>query len=184
MTTLIPSASASASAIGAAVDAASLPVLDHLDFLCRVLLDGTATSGSFSLVEERGAFGCMTPRHVHAREAETFIVLDGALEGWCEGSTHLVEAGNLVHLPAGREHAFRVASTTAHFYTLITPGGFESFFRDVGRPLAQDFHGELPVPGPVPPEAVAALAAVLEPLGCTITGPPPFNAPPSVGVTG
>lgn len=162
-----------------AVDAASVPVLDHLDFLCRVLIDGEATGGSFSLVEERGALGCMTPRHVHTREAETFVVLDGALEGWCDGTTTLVEAGSLVHLPAGREHAFRVASAMAHFYTLITPAGFESFFRDVGKLLVQDFEGELPVPGPVPPEAVAALAAVLEPLGCSITGPPPFTAPGS-----
>lgn len=33
----------------------------------------------------------MTPRHVHDIEAETFVVLDGALEGWCEGETHRVE---------------------------------------------------------------------------------------------
>ena len=159
------------------VDPATTPVLDHLDFLCRVLVDGDATDGAFSLVEERGALGCMTPRHVHEREAETFIVLDGALEGWCDGTTRLVETGSLIHLPARQEHAFRVASATAHFYTLITPGGFESFFRNTGTLVAQDFHGALPVPGPVPPDAVAVLASVLGPLGCTITGPPPF-APP------
>ena len=36
--------------------------------------------------------------------------LDGALEGWCAGTTQLVEAGSLIHLPARKEHAFRVAS--------------------------------------------------------------------------
>jgi hypothetical protein len=40
----------------------------------------------------------------------------------------------------------------------------------------QAFQGELPLPEPLPPEAVAALEAVLNPLGCTITGPPPFDA--------
>lgn len=159
------------------VDAPGVPVLDHLSFLCRTLLTGDATGGALSLVEERGRLGCMTPRHVHAREAETFVVLDGALEGWCEGSLQRVEAGSLLHLPAGREHAFRVASASARFYTLITPAGFESFFAATGVPAGRPFEGELPLPGPVAPDAAAALQAVLTPLGCTITGPPPFGAP-------
>jgi hypothetical protein len=32
---------------------ANVPVLNHLDFLCRVVIAGEATGGSFSLVEER-----------------------------------------------------------------------------------------------------------------------------------
>lgn len=158
-----------------AVDAQARPVVDHLGLLCRTLLTGSDTGGSLSVVEERGRSGCMTPRHLHQREAETFVVLDGALEGWCEGVSHLVEAGNLIHLPARREHAFRVVSATAHFYTLITPAGFESFFASTGVPSGQPFEGDLPLPGPVPPEAVAALQEALAPLGCTITGPPPFE---------
>jgi quercetin dioxygenase-like cupin family protein len=158
------------------VDPSDVPVLNHLDFLCRVVVAGQATGGSFSLVEERGRRGCMTPQHVHAREAETFIVLDGALEGWCDGRTQMVEAGSVLHLPARREHAFRVASDRAHFYVLITPAGFEQFFPTTGGPSDQPFDGELPIPGPLPPEAVSALVAVLTPLGCTITGPPPFVA--------
>ena len=76
------------------VDPTSVPVLNHLDFLCRGVLPGVATGGSFSLVEQRARLGCMTPRHVHAREAETFFVLDGALEGWCEGQFSFIEAGS------------------------------------------------------------------------------------------
>ena len=163
------------------VDHRSVPVLDHLAFLCRVLLDGPATGGALSVVEERGALGCQTPRHVHEREAETFVVLDGALEGWCEGSSQLVEAGSALHLPPGREHAFRVVSATAHFLTLINPAGFERFFRETGTTLDQPFDGPLPTPQPVPPEAVAALTRSLDPLGCSITGPPPFEAAPHPG---
>lgn len=154
---------------------AGAPVLDHIDMLCRVVLSGEDTAGAYSIVEERARLGAMTPQHVHAREAETFVVLDGALEGWCDGRSTLVEAGTMIHLPAGLEHAFRIASDTAHFYTLITPAGFEAFFAATGRVLAQPFDGELPVPGPVPPEAVAQLQEILTPLGVTITGPPPFG---------
>jgi hypothetical protein len=65
------------------VDARGLPVMDHLGYLCRVPVEGSATGGAFSLVEERGRLGCMSPRHLHDRESETFIVLDGA---WRDGA--------------------------------------------------------------------------------------------------
>lgn len=152
-------------------------VLDHVDMLCRVVLEGAQTGGAFSLVEERARRGAQTPRHVHSGEAETFVVLDGALEGWCEGSTTLVEAGSTLHLPVGLEHAFRVVSGTAHFYVLITPAGFEEFFTATGRPTGQTFEGELPVPGPMTPAAAQALQDALDPLGVTVTGPPPFDPP-------
>lgn len=151
------------------------PVLDHLDFLCRVRIRGDHTAGTLAVVEERGRQGCQTPRHVHDREAETFVVLDGALEGWCEGTAHLVESGSMLHLPPRREHAFRVVSSSAHFLTLISPAGFEGFFEATGTVVDQPFDGELPVPGPVPPEAVERLVEALVPYACTITGPPPFE---------
>lgn len=157
-------------------DSSARQVYEHLGMLCRVIVDGAMTGGAFSIVEERARLGCLTPRHVHSREAETFLVLDGALEGWAEGRTQLVEAGNLVYLPPNQEHAFRIASDSAHFLTLITPAGFETFFEQTGVPLRRPFDGALPVPGPITPEAGAALARVLEPLGCAITGPPPFDA--------
>lgn len=150
-------------------------VVDHLDMLCRVALSGADTGGAFSLVEERARRGACTPRHVHTREAETFVVLGGALEGWCDGTATLVEAGSMIYLPVGLEHAFRIVSETAHFYTLITPSGFESFFAATGRRAGVAFEGELPIPGPVPPDAVAGLQQVLDPLGVTVTGPPPFT---------
>jgi len=157
------------------VDPTSVPVLNHLDFLCRVVLPGQATAGSLSVIEQRGRRGCMTPRHVHARETETFVVLDGALEGWCEGQLSLVEAGQVIHLPANREHAYRVASDRAHYYLLLTPAGFETFFLETGTVVDQAFEGELPIPGPVSQEKISELVAVLTPLGVTATGPPPFE---------
>ena len=160
---------------GIAVDASTLPVLNHLDFLVRIVLPGDSVQGAFSIVEERGRFGCMTPRHIHTRETETFVVLEGALEGWFEGESVRVERGGVLHLPAGHEHAFRVVSETAHFYSIITPGGFEDFFTSSGRVLAQSFDAELPVPSGMNPQRISQLQEMLTPLGCTIVGPPPFG---------
>lgn len=156
------------------VNTSDVQVYDHIGALCRIIANGSMTGGAYSIVEERARAGYMAPRHVHEREAETFIVLSGELEGWVAGTVSQVTEGNLVYLPANLEHAFRIVSPTAHFLTLITPAGFESFFGDSGIALQQDFDGELPIPGPLSPEDGAALQAILTPLGCTITGPPPF----------
>ena len=158
------------------VNSSGLQVYDHIGALCRIIADGRMTGGAYSIVEERGRAGFMSPRHVHQREAETFIVLSGELEGWTAGTLSRVTEGNLVYLPANLEHAFRIVSPSAHFLTLITPAGFETFFEDSGVPLEQPFSGELLVPGPLSQEEGAALQAILSPLGCTITGPPPFAA--------
>jgi quercetin dioxygenase-like cupin family protein len=156
-------------------DASEEQVYNHIGALCRVIARGGMTGGGLSIVEERARNGYMTARHIHDREAETHFVLSGELEGWAGGLTHTVAEGNLLFLPAGQEHAFRVTSPTAHWLTMCTPAGFETFFEDSGVPLDHDFGGDLPIPSPLSPEEVAALQEILTPLGCTATGPPPFD---------
>jgi len=74
-----------------------------------------------------------------------------------------VVAGPLIHLPAGREHAFWVMPDRAHSYVLIAPAGFETFFPATGTVLDQPFEGELPVWDRCPPsELQAAHTAGLE----------------------
>ena len=123
------------------VNTSDVQVYDHIGALCRIIANGSMTGGAYSMVEERARAGYMAPRHVHEREAETFIVLSGELEGWVAGTVSRVTEGNLVYLPANLEHAFRIVSPSAHFLTLITPAGFESFFEDSGIALQQDFRG-------------------------------------------
>jgi hypothetical protein len=43
------------------VDPTSVPVINHLDFLCRVVLTGQATARSLSVIEQRARRECMTP---------------------------------------------------------------------------------------------------------------------------
>jgi quercetin dioxygenase-like cupin family protein len=100
-----------------------------------------ASSVSRLMIEQRARLGMHDPRHAHAREAETFIVMDDALEGWCEGQVRLVEPGQLIHLPVNREHAHRVVSDRAHYYLLLTPAGLEAFFLATGPVIDQPFRG-------------------------------------------
>ena len=147
---------------------------DHLGLRLRMRLTGQDTAGSLALIEHIGRRGTGTPLHRHAREAETFIVLDGDLDGWSDNDHTVVTAGDTLHLPAGTEHAFRVRSETARFLVLITPAGFEQFFIADGTP--SDADAELPsMPGPPPPEAVERLAQILSGYGVALTGPPPTS---------
>lgn len=145
---------------------------DHLGLRLHVRLTGGDTAGGLAVIEHVGRQGAATPLHRHTREGETFVVLDGELDGWSDGDHAVVSAGDTLHLPAGSEHAYRVRSTTARFLLLLTPAGFERFFIADGTPSDPD--AELPpVPGPPPAEAVERLGQVLDGYGVSITGPPP-----------
>ena len=154
------------------VRAAAGDTYDYLGLRFRMRLTGQETAGSLALIEHVARRGAGTPLHRHTREAETFIVLDGDLDGWSDNDHAVVSAGDTLYLPAGSEHAYRVRSDTARFLVLITPAGFEQFFVTDGTP--SDPGAELPpVPGPLPPEAVERLTQVVSDYGVSITGPPP-----------
>ena len=154
------------------VRAAAGDTYDHLGLRLRMRLTGQETAGGLALIEHVGRRGAGSPLHRHTREAETFIVLDGELDGWSDEDRTLVSAGDTLYLPSGSEHAYRVRSATARFLLLLTPAGFEQFFLTDGVPSDPD--ADLPpVPGPPPPEAVERLAQILTDYGVSITGPPP-----------
>lgn len=145
---------------------------DEQGFRYRIHLSGRDTSGSFALIEQAGRAGAGSPLHRHTREAETFFVLDGDLDGWSDGEHMVVSAGDTLHLPAGSEHAFRVRSDTIRFLLLLSPAGLERFFISQGEPSDADTPLP-PLPGPPPPEVMERLVQTLSQYGVTITGPAP-----------
>ncbi|GGR31004.1 cupin domain-containing protein [Deinococcus ruber] len=71
-----------------------------------------------------------TPHHVHHREDELFLVVEGELECFAGGQWITAQAGDAVFLPAEESHAFRNAGTVvARHWVLTTPAGFEDFYR-------------------------------------------------------
>ena len=88
------------------------------------------TGGAFSIVEEVDPLD--TPLHVHEREDELFFVLEGR-HVFCVGDDeHEVGPGGTVFAPRQVPHAHRrVVSRTGRFLTMISPAGFEGFFREL-----------------------------------------------------
>ena len=133
------------------------------------------TAGRAGITECLGPKGTGSPLHIHAREDEWWFVVDGELTLWVDGTTHVLPAGSFAYGPKGVPHTFTVSSETAHFLLGVTPGGFESFIRAVGKPAesltippADDSE-----PDPVQFAAMSALAAER---GVEIIGPPGIPA--------
>jgi hypothetical protein len=128
-------------------------------------------------VEERAVRGYATPPHVHGREDETLFIIEGEVAYTVDGSSGVATAGDAVFLPRGLPHHFRVVSDEAHFLLIITPGGFEEFFRQVSPPAsAARLPGAEDHPHTDPADLVRYSAA----LGVTVFRPPTESEDPVI----
>ena len=104
----------------------------------RFVIDGEATGGAFSLVEHLlppRALGA--PLHTHRNEDEYSYVLEGRIG--LELGDEVLEAGpgDLVSKPRDVPHAFwNAGDEPARLLELISPAGFESYFRELAPLLA------------------------------------------------
>jgi len=140
----------------------SVPTLDVLGVVHRVLLDGKQTRGALALVEVIAPPGGVIPPHIHHREEETFHVLEGELEMWCGGHTTRLRAGDTFFAPRGVPHSPRAVGESAlRILVTLTPAGFERFFREA------DDLGER---GEATPERITELLKTQ--YGCDLLPPP------------
>src|SRR6476620_701382 len=94
-------------------------------------IDGADTGGALSIVEHPFAVGALVPPHVHTREDEYSIVLEGEIGFRSEDREVVLGAGGYIVKPRGEVHAmWNAGSTPARMIEVITPAGFEDFFRD------------------------------------------------------
>jgi len=115
----------------------------------RFLVTSEASGGAFALIEAVAPAGSAVPRHLHAREDETFFVLEGAMEVQCQNSVIELEKNATAVLPRGIPHSYRnPGDSPARYLVLITPGGFEKCLEEFGR---------FPVNQPPDPEMLAAI---------------------------
>ena len=90
------------------------------------------TGGSFSIIEELAPLD--TPSHVHENEDELFVVLEGEHEFTVGDTVFDVGPGAVVFAPRGVPHSHRrIVPRTGRFLTLVSPAGFEGFFRELSE---------------------------------------------------
>jgi len=155
--------------------AAAEPYTTHLgdawwygDGLFEFLIPSEATGGLLTVFRATMPEGFSPPRHVHAREDEVFVVEDGELRFDIAGRAVAAGPGTSVFMPRGVPHTFRVDGPSARVLGIMTPGGFESLFRELGVPAARR---TLPDPGIVPFD-VARVMVEQQRRGTEVVGPP------------
>ena len=75
-----------------------------------------------------------TPLHVHSRENELFYILEGEHIITLGEREHLLGPGDALFAPRGVPHAQRRGEPgVGRELVVLTPGGFEQFFRDLAE---------------------------------------------------
>jgi len=134
-----------------------------------ILVDSAVSNGQVLIMQCDTARGSGVPVHVHQREDEIFLLLDGALTVWAGDQRRELSGGGVAFLPRGVPHTYLVTSETASILEVIAPGGLEQAFREAGW----DLRTPPPEGWACTPEAVATAMAKA---GCTILGPPPSSS--------
>src|SRR5688572_29096637 len=95
-------------------------------------LFGEQTNGQVSVVEHPFPVGACVPPHLHTREDEYSIVTEGEI-GFRSGDREVVLGpGGYITKPRGELHAmWNAGKTPARMIEIISPAGFEEYFRDV-----------------------------------------------------
>jgi quercetin dioxygenase-like cupin family protein len=113
-------------------------------------IDGRDTGGALSIVEHPFAVGALVRPHVHTREDEISIVLEGEIGFRSEDQEVVLRAGGYIVKPRNQVHAmWNAGSVPARMIEIISPAGFEGFFRGFA---------DLNDAGPINLAEVAALA--------------------------
>jgi mannose-6-phosphate isomerase-like protein (cupin superfamily) len=116
---------------------------EQLDLACLAgvgalpQLWGHDTGGALSVVEHPFPVGALVAPHLHTREDEYSIVLEGEI-GFRSGDREVVLGpGGYITKPRGEPHAMWNAGTvSARMIEIISPAGFEHFFREVSEIIA------------------------------------------------
>jgi quercetin dioxygenase-like cupin family protein len=99
-------------------------------------LRGSATGGTFSVVEHPIAPGTLVPPHTHSREDEYSYVLEGEVGVKIGDQEFLATAGETIIKPRGVSHTFwNAGPQPARLLEIIAPAGFESYFEEMAHVL-------------------------------------------------
>jgi quercetin dioxygenase-like cupin family protein len=91
------------------------------------------SGGAMTVLEEMPPM-VDTPLHVHSREDELFYILEGDHIVTLGDQEHRMGPGDVLFAPRGIPHAQRrVDPGVGRELIVLTPGGFEQFFRDLAE---------------------------------------------------
>src|SRR5215469_10167206 len=102
--------------------------------LMTFLATGEDTHGQFALIEAVARRGNVPPPHIHHREDEIFYVLEGEIVVSVGDHNIRGTPGTVIFLPRNVRHSFTIESETSRMLVLVTPSGFEAWFKEFSVP--------------------------------------------------
>jgi quercetin dioxygenase-like cupin family protein len=101
-------------------------------------IDADDVGGRVSVVEHPFDVGALVPPHVHHLEDEISIVLEGTIGFRSEANEAVLAKGGYIVKPRGEVHAmWNAGDVPARMVEIITPAGFDRFFRELAALNAQ-----------------------------------------------
>lgn len=98
--------------------------------------------GEVAIVEHPFAVGLITAPHRHTREDEHSIVLEGQIGFRSDADEVVLGPGGYITKPRGQTHAmWNAGPVPGRIIEVITPGGFEGYFRELSELLASGSGG-------------------------------------------
>lgn len=111
----------------------------YMGSLMSFLSTGDDTDGRTALMLYQAKPGNEPPPHIHEWEHETYYILEGIMEFFCDGKVMIARPGEFVFLPMGKAHAFYIRSP--HIKVLIGlqasakhSVGLDSYFLEMSGP--------------------------------------------------
>jgi quercetin dioxygenase-like cupin family protein len=102
-------------------------------------LEGRDTGDAISIVEHPLAPGTLVPPHTHEHEDEFSYVLFGTIGARVGGQDYELGPSGYLKKPRGVSHAFwNAGSEPAYLIEIISPAGFEQYFRELAPVVAGD----------------------------------------------
>jgi mannose-6-phosphate isomerase-like protein (cupin superfamily) len=112
--------------------------LDLGSFGTRFMIYAEESGGGVSLIEHPiPPRTLVAPVHRHSREDEYSFVLEGRMGALLGDQVIYAEPGDLAFKPRDQWHTFwNAGDTPCRILEIISPGGFEHFFEELGEAMA------------------------------------------------
>ena len=99
---------------------------DNIDKI-EIVVSSADSEGRMSLIESYWTPKFTARLHYHKTHAETFYIISGQVEWTVGGETHVLKAGDLVHIPPNTVHTVKVVGNESmHSLMIQQPGGYEN----------------------------------------------------------
>ena len=99
------------------------------------------TGGQYTLMEDNLKANFRLGLHMHRYHAETFYILEGAIDFYVDGDWMTAVPGTCLHIPPGVPHACLLSPGTSsgRMLMIYQPSGFDGYLAELGQMSDADF---------------------------------------------